>query len=170
MTPEQRYLFDINGYLHIPNVLSDSQLAASRSAIERYMATPDDQLPEGFSRSENKKNYENGFAFDKALESLVVHSVFWPIIKEFTHDRPGFARGTLLVDSHNLGPGRLHCAREDFGWESTRFDTREGRIYCDDFVIFPISMTFFWAMVDSSSCWGRTKRPSIALRPCSTTG
>ena len=100
MTPEQRYLFDINGYLHLHNVLRDSQLAASRSAIERYMATPDDQLPEGFSRSENKKNYENGFAFDKVLESLVVHPVFWPIIKEFTHDRPAFSRGTLLVDTH----------------------------------------------------------------------
>lgn len=136
MTPEQRYLFDINGYLHIPNVLSDSQLAASRSAIERYMATPDDQLPEGFSRSENKKNYENGFAFDKALESLVVHSVFWPIIKEFTHDRPAFSRGTLLVDTHRHGPSHLHCAREVYGWQSTRYDTREGRIYCDDFAIF----------------------------------
>ena len=54
---------------------------------------------------------------------------------EFTHDRPGLYGGGLLVDSHNLGPGRLHCAREDFGWESTRFDTRS--IYCDDFVIFP---------------------------------
>ena len=26
MTPEQRYLFDINGYLHLPNVLSGSEL------------------------------------------------------------------------------------------------------------------------------------------------
>ena len=30
MTPEQRYLFDIKGYLHIPKVLSDSELAAAR--------------------------------------------------------------------------------------------------------------------------------------------
>ena len=28
MTPEQRYLFDINGYLHIPDVLSEAELAA----------------------------------------------------------------------------------------------------------------------------------------------
>ncbi len=127
----------INGYLHIPDVLSEAELAAAREAIERYVTTPKEELPEGFSHSEDGKMHANGFAWDKSLESIVVHPKLWPIIMEFTHDRPGFARGTLLVDSHHLGPGRLHCAREDFGWESTRFDTREGRIYCDDFVIFP---------------------------------
>ena len=92
MTPEQRYLFDINGYLHLPNVLSDSELAAARAAVDRYIATPDDELPEGFSRSDDGKAYANGFAFDKALESLIVHPTLWPIIKEFTHDRPAFSR------------------------------------------------------------------------------
>ena len=137
MTPEQRYLFDINGYLHIPNVLSNSELVAARAAVDRYIATPEDQLPEGFSCSEDGKYYANGFAFEKALESLIVHPCLWPIIKEFTHDRPAFSRGTLLVDSYKHKPFHLHCAREDYGWQSTRFDTREGRIFCDDFVIFP---------------------------------
>ena len=45
MTPEQRYLFDLHGYLHIPNLLSDSELAAARAAVDRYIATPDDNLP-----------------------------------------------------------------------------------------------------------------------------
>ena len=137
MLPEQRYLFDVNGYLHIPNVLSNSELAAARSAVDRYVATPDDELPEGFSRSKDGKYYTNGFAFDKALEALIMHPSLWPIIKEFTLDRPAFSRGTLLVDSHQHEPFHLHCAREDYGWQSPRFDTREGRIFCDDFVIFP---------------------------------
>ncbi len=137
MNPIQRYLFDLQGYLHIPDVLSQCQLAAGREAIDRYIATPDDQLPEGFARSADGKSYENGFAFDKALESIVVHPKLWPIIREFTHDKPAFSRGTLLVDTHRHPPLQLHCAREDYGWQSTRYDTREGRIYCDDFVIFP---------------------------------
>ena len=137
MTPEQRYLFDINGYLHLPGVLSDDELDAARAAVDRYVATPDEELPPGFSRSENGKSYAHGFAFDKALEALTVHPVLWPIVREFTHDRPAFVLGTLLVDSHRQEPLRLHCAREDFGWQSTRYDTREGRIFCDDFVIFP---------------------------------
>ena len=37
MTPEQCYLFDINGYLHLSNVLSDRELAAARAAIDRYI-------------------------------------------------------------------------------------------------------------------------------------
>ena len=137
MTPEQRSLFVLHGYLLVPDVLAADELAAARAAIDRYIATPDAELPEGFSRSEDGKNYANGFAFDKALESIVVHPKLWPIIKEFTHDRPAFSRGTLLVDTHQHEPLGLHCAREDFGWQSTRYDTREGRIYCDDFVIFP---------------------------------
>lgn len=137
MTPTQRYLFDLQGYLHIPAVLSDEELAAGRAAIDRYMSTPDEELPEGFSRSADGKNYENGFAFDRALESIVVHPKLWPIIREFTHDKPAFTRGTLLVDTHEQTPLNLHCAREDYGWQSTRYDTREGRIFCDDFVIFP---------------------------------
>ena len=51
MTPTQRYLFDLQGYLHIPDVLTPEQLASGRAAIDRYIATPDEQLPEGFARS-----------------------------------------------------------------------------------------------------------------------
>ena len=72
MTPEQRYLFDINGYLHLPNALSDSELAAARAAVDRYIATPDAELPEGFSRSDDGKADANGFAFDKIVKEDVV--------------------------------------------------------------------------------------------------
>jgi len=33
MTEEQRYLFDLNGYLHLPNVLSDEELGADSLAL-----------------------------------------------------------------------------------------------------------------------------------------
>ena len=41
MTPEQRYLFDLNGYLHLRNALSDDELSAAREAAERYVTTPE---------------------------------------------------------------------------------------------------------------------------------
>ena len=31
----------------------------------------------------------------------------------------------------------MHCAREDFGWHCNRYEVRDGRIFCDDFVVFP---------------------------------
>ena len=40
VTPEQRYLFDINGSLHLPDVLRGAELAAAREAVERYVTTP----------------------------------------------------------------------------------------------------------------------------------
>ena len=111
-------------------------MAASQEAIDCYISTPDHELPEGFSRSEDGKAYANGFAFDKALEILTTHPGYWPIVVEFTHGRLAFTMGTLLVDSQQVKPLHLHCSREDFRWQSTRYDTREGRIFCDDFAIF----------------------------------
>ena len=118
-----------------PNVLNDEELAASQEAIDRYISTPDHELPEVFSRSEDGKAYANGFAFDKALEILTTHPGYWPIVVEFTHGRPAFTMSTLLVGSQQVKPLHLHCSREDFRWQSTRYDTREGRIFCDDFAI-----------------------------------
>ena len=40
MTPEQRYLFDTNGYLHIRQVLNAEELAAAQAAVDRYISTP----------------------------------------------------------------------------------------------------------------------------------
>ena len=139
MTQEQRYLFDLHGYVHLKNVLSEQELTACQHAVERYMATSDDEMPEGFG-TKDRRLYENGFAWDKSLEALVCHPAYWPIIKEFTMGKPRFLRGTMLVNNPGdteTHAGSLHCAREDYGWYSTRYDCREGTIYCDDFVIFP---------------------------------
>ena len=38
MTPAQRYLFDLHGYLLVPDVLAADELAAARAAIDRYIA------------------------------------------------------------------------------------------------------------------------------------
>jgi hypothetical protein len=138
MIPEQRYLFDLNGYLHLEQALNREELSAAQAAAERYIHARPEDLPPDFG-TENGRIYEHGFAFDKALEKLVFHPSYWPIIKEFTDNKPRFSRGTMLVNQPG-GPveaGSLHCARESYGWQSTRYDCRDGRIYCDDFVVFP---------------------------------
>ena len=43
MTSKQRYLFDLNGYLHIKNVLSDEELREAQQAVERCVRTSPDQ-------------------------------------------------------------------------------------------------------------------------------
>lgn len=141
MTPEQRYFFDLSGYLHLENALGGEELEKAQEAAERYVGTPPERLPPGFGHSKNTGKegwftYSNGFAFDKALESLTMHPAIWPIICELTQDRPRFLRGTLLVNRRMEGT-RLHSAREDYGWPSTRYAVHDGHIFCDAPVVFP---------------------------------
>ena len=138
MTAEQRYLFDLHGYLHLRNVLSADELAAARAAAERYVDSPPDELPEGF-RVDGRR-YEHGFAFDPALERLTMHPATWPIVTELTRGRPRLVSGTLQINAaatDQVQPLRLHCARDDYGWDAIRYEVRDGRIFCDHTVVFP---------------------------------
>ena len=136
MTPEQHYLFDVTGYLHLQNVLSERELQDAQGAAERYVQTPYEERPPGF-KGDNPEKYIYGFAFDKALEALALHPITWPIIKELTSDKPRLYNGTLAVNTHKHDYfGVWHCAREGYGWQSTRYEVRDNRIYCDMFIAF----------------------------------
>ena len=137
MTEAQRYLFDLTGFLHLEGALGETALAEALEAAERYIRTPAEDLPPDFG-SRDGRIYDNGFAFDKSLERLVFEPSYWPIVKEFTSGKPRFVRGSMLVNQPGgvVDPGSLHCAREAYGWQSTRYECRDGRIYCDDFVVF----------------------------------
>ena len=37
MTPKQKYLFDLRGYLHLENVLTPEELSNTQAAIERLV-------------------------------------------------------------------------------------------------------------------------------------
>ena len=37
MTPKQRYLFDVTGYLHLKNVITGDALAEASEAVDRYI-------------------------------------------------------------------------------------------------------------------------------------
>lgn len=139
MTEEQRYLFDLSGYLHLKNVLSQDELYLASEAVNRYIGSSPEDLPPHFGQSENLKGFAHGFAFDRALEKLVFLPAVWPIVLELTNGKPMLASGTLMVDDPNghTEAGKLHCARDDYGFESARYEVRHGRIYCDDFVVFP---------------------------------
>ncbi len=126
MTPTQRYLFDLNGYLHLKNVLSGTELKEAQDTVERCIKIPPDQLPHGWN-----------FSFDKSLEALTMHPVTWPIIKELSDDKPRLNRGSLAVDTHekaSITP--LHCAREGQGWQTRRYEVKNRRIFCNDIVAF----------------------------------
>ena len=49
MTPEQHYLFDVTGYLHIKNAVTGDALKEAQDAVDRYIHMPLDERPEGFT-------------------------------------------------------------------------------------------------------------------------
>ena len=44
MTPEQRYLFDLQGFLHLESALSDAELSAAQNALSCLESIPDEDL------------------------------------------------------------------------------------------------------------------------------
>ena len=135
MTPEQRYLFDIQGFLLLSGALNDDEVDSARAAAEKYSRS--ESIPIGFSVE--GRLHKHGFAFDPSLQSLTMHPSYWPIILELTNGKPRLVSGTLQISRHDLQDEatRLHCAREDWGWDSSRFEVKDGRIFTDHIVVFP---------------------------------
>ena len=62
-----------------------------------------------------------------------------PAVLELTDGKPQLREGVLIYEDwdHNTPTGgRLHSAREDWGHDSARFEVRDGRILCDQFLTF----------------------------------
>lgn len=142
MTPEQRYFFDLTGYLHLKGVLQAAELQAAQAAAQRYIDTPPEEVPAGLEINLEREHfnwYLHAFAFDKALEALALHPATWPILKELTDDRPRLTSGNLMVDTYGKPFHPLHAgvpgapARNP---EQGRYSTTGGKIQCNDLVFF----------------------------------
>jgi len=76
MNAKQKYLFDLNGYLHLKDVLATDELSKAQAAIDRLLEMPSDKLPLGIARNNSAgagngdTAFSNGFSADKSLESL----------------------------------------------------------------------------------------------------
>ena len=75
------------------------------------MATPDDEMPEGFSRSEDGKSYANGFAFAglKDLPAGVVNVTpqAGDVLVRYAAPSPIFALNSLFVLVDPVEPGQI---------------------------------------------------------------
>ncbi len=153
MTDEQRYLFDITGYLHIEGAVTGKNLKVVQEAANRYIYCHPNDRPPGFGPRGKELSveelgnrplirYQHGFAFDRCLEALTIHPTIWPILKELTANMPRLVSGTLSYEQHDFdrkpvekNPAGLHCAREGRYWY-TRYEVKNGQIFCNDLVFF----------------------------------
>ena len=98
----------------------------AQEAVERVVRNPKEEMPPGFAKIAANDDCSNGFAFDKALETLVV-----------TGGRPRLNRGSLVVQRYQAAAkiSQLHCAREDCGRHTRHYEVSDGRIFCNDFIV-----------------------------------
>jgi hypothetical protein len=143
MTPEQRYFFDLTGYLHLEGVLQGDELKQAQQAAQRYIDTPPDQLAPGFEINQEREHfhwYLHAFGFDKALEALTVHPQTWPILKELSGGKPRLTGGNMMVDFHGKPFHPLHSGREGAQMkgrhDARHYFVKDGKIYCNDLVFF----------------------------------
>ena len=83
-------------------------------------------------------HYDKVFSIEPALEALAFHPKVFPIVCELTDDQPKLRDGVLIYDDHRLNTprgGTLHAAGEG-DRRSARFEVSDGRVYCDNFVVF----------------------------------
>ena len=81
MNGEQRYLLDLQGYLHIRGALAADELGAAQRAADRVVAAEAaGSLPDGAileKVGESYSHYDKAFTVEKDLEALVFHLVPW---------------------------------------------------------------------------------------------
>ena len=142
MTPEQRYFFDLTGYLHLEGVLQDEALRAAQDAAQRYIDLPPEKVPPGLEINLQREHfnwYLHAFAFDKALERLTMHPRTWPIIKELTDNRPRLTSGNLMVDFQSKPFHPLHAGVQGppaLNPEQGRYSAIGDKVQCNDLVFF----------------------------------
>lgn len=142
MTPEQRYDFDLQGWVHLPSALTPTELEQGRAAA--YEATGASSLPDapGSSNDARPPPWR-----DPRLGQLYFNQTAWPVIMELTRGQPmvRLGLGRIIHDSPggSSGGGMLHSNRE--GQRSSTVGSpsmaryiagRDGTIYCQDFVMF----------------------------------
>lgn len=139
MTPEQKYLFDLTGYLKIPGVLRGADLDHAQDAAQRYIDTPRSEVPDGFEINLEREHfdwYHHAFAFDKALEAITMNPVTWPLILELTRRKPRLSLGNMMVNGHSAPFHGLHSGGRSNRPDIWRYFVREGSIYCSDLICF----------------------------------
>lgn len=153
MTPEQRWAWDVTGFLHLRGALSTDELHLAQGAADSYITehatsggleqTEGGRVwPRGFGVQRTGPDltvYAHGFAWNPSLEVLTRHPSTWAIIMELTDGRPRFVFGSLMQQTAEHTGLPLHAGstpgnREDFRRIWVEEDGQQVR--CTDFVCF----------------------------------
>jgi ectoine hydroxylase-related dioxygenase (phytanoyl-CoA dioxygenase family) len=138
MTDEEKYLFDLQGYLHVPQVLEDNVVSQSNREIDDLLSMQVDQLPGHAEKHENcSADSVNGTDVEitnvaecgPLFETLIDHSKVMPYIREMiNHHSLRMTHAYAIIrskgDATPLHRGRFPVAGQ------CRYRFEGGRFYC----------------------------------------
>ena len=154
VSEEEKYFFDLRGYLIIRNALSDADLAQCNATIDHYA----DQIQTrsigngGLSRGSTALKGQEGrreltgmlgwpTPHREPFRKLLVHPVVVSRLNEFSGQGFRLDHGPLLISAHKGAEGHsLHGAGEPFG-QSVAYHQQNGKIYCR-------GITVAWQLTD----------------------
>ena len=139
MTEEQKYLFDLQGYLLVPGLLTGEQVDRYNSELDRLIATPADQYP-GNAVKQEKSDVDsvNGTDIEirnitecgEPFEQLIDHPVVLEYLKQMiSHPKMRMTHAYVIIrgqgDATPLHRGRIPIV----GQCLYRFEN--GRFHCN---------------------------------------
>ena len=130
VTDEERFLFDLNGYLVIPNALSSAQLAALNGRLDEQLTARVDP-----HAGRHRFIQESLLSWGQPYRDLIDNPQVMPYLTEFIGDRVRLDHD--YADIIRRGDGEtpsLHGGNTPFD-ECCFYDHRNGRIRCGLMVI-----------------------------------
>lgn len=154
VSEEEKYFFDLRGYLIVRGALSAAEVAACNDAIDHYAdrietrSIEDGGLAQGSSAlvgTEGRRELSGMLGwpepYREPFRQLLVHPVVVSRLNEFSGKGFRLDHGPLLISAHKGAEGhRLHGGGEPFS-QSVWYHQQNGKIFCR-------GITVAWQLTD----------------------
>lgn len=112
MNATERYLFDLNGFLVIEDLLSAEEVAALNRRLDEYDLWAQDGSREHFdeywSYGDNYKIVGPSHEWDHAFRQAIAHPSLLPYLKEIVGETVRYDHGQVIVMTQGAGALGLH--------------------------------------------------------------
>ena len=152
MSEQEKYLFDLRGYLVVPGALTPDEIDRCNKAIDRFAHDMTMLEPGSLSKGSSaltglrgRKQLSGMLGWPRpycdVFRLLLVHPVVVARLNELCDKRFRLDHGPLLIEAEAGAEGhRLHNAGEPFGY-SVAYHHQNGRIFCR-------GVTVAWQLTD----------------------
>ena len=137
LSDEEKWLFDLQGYLVLRQVLPATDLATMVACCDEWHALPDKDLPpplrsylDPASNPTSSRGILDVEYAEPAFDRLILNLPIMRVVLALTHDRPQHLRSSLTVNTWQTDDIHLHGGTEG-GWHNPANDYQaaDGRIF-----------------------------------------